>query len=104
MKTITQLTDYLESNDYDVILTLQYGVQCAEVESWINGGVDMIIWLNPYTLDEFASYVNDFSVDEQIDIHRQADDYKKVFTVSESVKDFKQYHSKLKKVVRWLNK
>lgn len=93
-----ELVNFFGRNGFNVFLTEQDGVQCAELESWTNGGVDMIIWLNPFTVEEFIQYVNDFDIDEEIDIHRQAKDYKQAFTITASVKDFTDYHKKLKKV------
>lgn len=60
----------------------------------------MIINLIPFTKEEFIDYVNDFDVDDLIDTHRQDVNYKKNFTISQSLKDFKKFHSDLKKVVK----
>lgn len=95
MKT-NKLRLFFEENDFNVHLTKQDNVQCAEVETWTNGGVNMIMWLNPFTVEEFEGYVKDFDVDETIELHRQGKDYKDAFTISQSLKDFEQYHTRLK--------
>lgn len=97
MKT-KKLVEFFEENGFDVHLTEEDGVQCAEVEKWTDGGVDMIMWLNPFTVEEFKSYVNDFDVDEEIDSHRQDDRYRNDFTVSQSLKDFTDFYNHLKDV------
>jgi hypothetical protein len=94
-----QLQKFFEENGFNVYLTKQDNVQCAEIEKWTNGGVDMIIWLRPFTIKEFENYVNDFSVDEEIDLYRQDQQYKNVFTISQSLEDFTDFHNHLKEIV-----
>ena len=101
MKT-KKLQNFFEKEDFNVYLTKQDNVQCAEVEKWTDGGVDMIIWLNPFTVKEFEIYVNDFDVDEQIDNYRQGEQYKAAFTISKSLKDFTNFHDHLKEIVEKL--
>jgi len=97
--TTENLKNFFEEKDFNVHLTEQDNVQCAEVEIWTNGGVNMIMWLNPFTLEEFTQRVNDFDVDEEIELHRQGQDYKNAFTIRESLKDFEDYHNRLKDVL-----
>lgn len=96
--TTKKLKKFFEENDFNVFLTKQDNVQCAEIEKWTDGSVDMNIWLNPFTVEEFKSYVDDFDVDEEIDLHRQDKQYKNVFTISQSLKDFTDFHNHLKEV------
>lgn len=103
MKT-EELKEFFEEQGFQVHLTEQDNQQCAEIEMWTDGGVDMIIWLMPFNIEQFKEYVNDFDIDNEIDLHRQADDYKKAFTVKESLKDFTKYHNHLKKVTKLLDK
>lgn len=104
MKNTEQLQKFFEDNGFNVHLTEQDGAQCAEVESWTNGGVDMNIWLNPFTEDEFISFVNDFDIDEEIELHRQDPRYKADFTISRSLSDFKAYYKMLNKVAKAIKK
>jgi hypothetical protein len=97
--TTENLKNFFEEKDFNVHLTEQDSVQCAEVETWTNGGVNMIMWLNPFTVEEFTQRVNDFDVDEEIELHRQGQDYKNAFTIRESLKDFENYHNRLKDVL-----
>jgi hypothetical protein len=97
MKT-QELEMFFNDNGFNVFLTKQDNVLCAEIERWTDCGVDMIILLNPFTIDEFKSYVNDFNVDEQIDFHRQSREYKNNFTVSQSLNDFTDFHNYLKEI------
>ncbi len=98
-----KLQDFFENEDFNVHLFEQDGMQCAEVEKWTEGGVDMIITLMPFTKEKFVEWVNDFDVDSEIDLHRQAEDYKRAFTISESLKDFTDFHNHLKDIVAKLN-
>ncbi len=94
----TQLKKFFEDNGFNVYLTKQDKKQCAEIEKWTTGGVDMIIWLNPFNIAEFKSYVNDFNIDEEIDIHRQDERYKSDFTIRQSLEDFTEFHQHLKDI------
>lgn len=51
--TTENLKNFFEEKDFNVHLTEQDGTQCAEIETWTNGGVNMILWLNPFTVEEF---------------------------------------------------
>ena len=95
MMTNNEMIVFFEENGFNVDLINEYKRQCAEIEKWTNGGVDMIIYLNPFTVEEFEKYVNDFDVDELIDMHRQDDRYKKAFTISQSLIDFTNFHNHL---------
>lgn len=94
----SNLVKIFEELGFNVFLTHQDNIKCAEIESWTNRGVNMIIFLNPFTVEEFIDYVNDFDVDEEIDLHRQNEQYKKDFTIRESVTDFEQYFNNLKSI------
>lgn len=96
--TIKKLKEFFEKEGFQVHLTRQDKRQCAEVEKWTDGGVDMIMWLNPFTVKEFKSYVDDFDVDEQIELHRQDKMYKSNFTIRQSLDDFTNFHNHLKEV------
>jgi len=94
-----KLIDFLEEEGFNVHLFEEDGMQCGEIEKWTNGGVDMIISLTPFGKREFIKYVDDFDVDEQIDLHREGGgDYKRHFTIRESLEDFEDFHEGLKDV------
>ena len=102
--TTDQLTDFFEENDFNVYQFEQDGQQCAELERWTSGGVDMIATLIPFTKEEFISYVNDFDVDEEIEVNRQDKAYKATFSIRQSLADFTEFHDMLKEVVEKLKK
>ena len=97
--TNKQLRDFFENEEFIVMPFKQDGKRCAEIEKWTNGGVDMNILLMPFTVKEFKDYVeNIYDVDDEIDLHRQGKNYRKTFRISESVKDFTDFHDHLKEV------
>ncbi|HMW10683.1 MAG TPA: hypothetical protein PJ987_09580 [Bacteroidia bacterium] len=98
------LKNFFEEQGFNVHLFEQENQQCAEVEKWTDGGVDMIFVLMPFTSEKFIERVNNFDIDEEIDLHRQDPLYKSNFTISESLKDFKNFHGDLKQVVKKLQK
>ncbi len=97
--TTKKLKEFFEKEDFQVHLSKEGKVQCAEVEKWTDGGVDMIMFLRPFNVEEFKKWVNNFDVDDEIDTHRQDPSYKDAFKISESVKDFTNFHNHLKEVV-----
>ena len=94
-----KLQDFFEEEDFNVHLFEQDGEQCAEVEKWTDGGVDMILTLMPFTKESFIERVNNFDIDEEIELHRQGQDYKNAFTIRQSLDDFTNFHNDLKEVV-----
>jgi len=93
--TTKKLQAFFESKEFNVYLFEQDNEQCAELESWTVGGVDMIISLVPFTKENFIEYVNDFDIDEEIELNRQNEAYRKAFTISQSVTDFTNYFNEL---------
>lgn len=76
-------------------------------EDWTEGGVDMIYMLDGRRKDmtdedwwkeEVISIYENFSVDEEIDLHRQAQDYRDAFTCRQSVHDFEAWEERLKEM------
>lgn len=103
MKTAEQLQNFFEQNQF-VVHKINNTLDSVELEKWTNKGVDMIIYLNPFSIAEFVEYVDNFSVYDEIDIHRQDKRYKDEFTISESLKDFTCFQKELKKLKKELTK
>jgi len=75
---------------------MEDGVQCAEIEKWTNGGVDMNILLRPFSEESFIEYVDNFDISEEVDLHRQDTAYRNNFTILKGVEDFAAFHNSLK--------
>lgn len=63
-----------------------------EMETWTDGDVNMIV-----CLEDEKGLIEYFDVEEEIDLHRQGESYKKAFTLRQSLDDFEDY-------LKWLNK
>ncbi len=100
MKKLTakELQSFFEEEGFNVFPFKQDRKKCAEIEKWTNGGVDMIFAIMPFTKESFIERVENFDIDEEIDLHRQGQDYKNAFTISESVEDFTDFHNDLKEI------
>lgn len=76
--------------------------EIVELETWTNGGVNMHIVLRKDSdknyLEQFEDYLKDFDVDEEIEIRRQDEQYRNVFTIRESLQDFEAYKEWLSNV------
>lgn len=73
-----------------------------ELESWSDGGVDMIIYLEKdgsTLLEQLKDYVGNFDIDYEIDLYREIKTYRDKFTITESVEDFKDYINYVKKAI-----
>ena len=66
-----------------------------ELESYTDGGVDMFITIEKDNsnnlLEQLRLFVENFDIDEEIDIHRQDTDYRQNFTIRESINDFENW-------------
>lgn len=94
--------------DFKVHISSQNGMDNEiQIETWTNGGVNMIESIyfdenyqdiyNPERVNkELQEIVNNFSIDEEIDLHREGESYKNAFSISESLKDFEGYQNVLK--------
>ena len=75
-----------------------------ELETWTNGGVNMLIYIdsNKDFITQFEEYIENFDIDEEIDLHRKGADYRQAFTITESVDDFRSYVEWLKDILEKL--
>jgi len=101
-KKIDAVIAIFEENDFMVHPVKEDRVLCAEIETWTTRGVNMVHYLRPFTVEEFKRMVNGFDIDEEIDGHRQDSRYRDAFRITESVKDFEEYHTRLKDVLTQL--
>ena len=66
-----------------------------ELESWTDGGINMFISIDKNSdnnlLEQLERFVENFDIDEEIDIHREDENYKRNFTISESINDFENW-------------
>lgn len=103
--TTVVLEDFFERNGFIVHSYESDGIECAEIEMWTDGGVDMIINLNPLTKEEFIDYVEKyFDIDEEVKMHWEDKSYRDAFTITQSLKDFTKYHKYIKGIANKLKK
>ena len=66
-----------------------------ELESCTDGGVNMLIGIDKDSdydlLAQLEQFVENFDIDEEIDIHRQDAYYRRKFTIKESIRDFENW-------------
>lgn len=93
------MVEIFEKHEFSVELFKSNGNPYAEIMTWTAGGVNMIHNFTPVTVEAFEKIVDEFNVDDEIDIHRQMKGYKEAFRITDSVKDFEEYHTRLKEVL-----
>lgn len=105
---LESIINTLESFDFRVSITSENGMNCGiEIETWTNGGVNMIHsiyffedYQDLYDKDNINKKLQEiyenFSIDDEIDLHRQNDSYKNNFSISQSLEDFTEYQTRLK--------
>jgi hypothetical protein len=99
-----RLKTFFEKREFVVYAGTEKNEAYAEIEKWTKGGVDMIMLIQPFTVESFLKVVEDFNVDEEIEVHRQDSSYKRQFTIDKSLKDFTDFHNHLKEVAAELTK
>lgn len=66
-----------------------------ELESWTDGGVDMFIYIDKEShkkvAEQLREFIDNFDIDDEIDMYRQEKAYRDAFRITESVKDFEGY-------------
>lgn len=104
----------IETAEISIYAYEENGVVCGyELNTYTRGGLNQIVFVDfrqtkkdPNNPDDFKKLflerVKSIDVDEEIEINRQNDDYKKVFTISQSVKDIKRWKKDLKKLAKSL--
>lgn len=76
-----------------------------ELEAWTNGGVDMLIYIDlqkETLIDGLEEYIENFDIDEEIDLYRQDKSYREHFKITESVKDFEDWIEWIKDIIKQL--
>ena len=102
----------IESFNYSVNLIHENGmISGMELETWTNGGVNMVhtcffyddfqdLYDKNKVQKQFQEIVNNFSIDEEVDFHRQDENYKEMFTIKQSLKDFTEYQKRLEDLAK----
>lgn len=73
----------------------------AYLETWTNGGVDMIVYIeeSESPIQALKRYLKNFDIDEEIELYRQGKDYRDNFTITESVDDFRNWEKYIQKCI-----
>lgn len=74
------------------------------LERWTDGGVDMIICINKKkdVIEQLEQYLDNFDIDEEIDLYRQDKNYRNNFKITESVKDFESWVNYIQTIINIL--
>lgn len=105
---LNNIIESLESFDFRVSILSENGMSNGiEIESWTNGGVNMIHSI--YFFEDYQDLYDknninkklqeiyeNFSIDDEIDLYRQDKLYKSNFSISQSLEDFTEYQNRLK--------
>ena len=76
----------------------------TSLEAWTNGGVDMYIEIedNKDIIEGLEEYIENFDIDDEIDMYRQDKSYREQFRITESVKDFEDWIEWIKDIIKQL--
>lgn len=107
----------LKAFNYGVYTISENGmINGMEIETWTDEGVNMIHLIQFYEnfMDiydvkkinkQIEEIADNFFVDDEIDLHRESCDYRKSFSIRDSLEDFEEYEKKLKEMSKeFLNK
>ena len=88
------------------LFNISEGTNEIELESWTDGVGDMFITIdkNSYNtlLEQLKEFVENFDIDEEIEIYRQDTDYRRNFTIRESINDFENWVDYIRNCIRKL--
>lgn len=74
-----------------------------ELEGFTSEGVNMFIYIDKDTdtelVEQLNDYVNNFNVDEEIDLHRENEEYRNHFTIQDSLDDFHSWLDIVQEVI-----
>ena len=110
MKTIDSIISALEEKNISVYHYKEDGKLCGyELNTYTDLGVNQIVFLdfrdtekNPKNaqdfIDVFTERVESIDVDNEIELNRQNADYKKTFTIRQSLVDFEDWKANLLKL------
>ena len=77
------------------VFNIHEDVNNYTLENWTNGGVNMFITIEKHSnntlLEQLERFVDNFDIDEEIDLYRENADYKNNFTIRESMEDFEDW-------------
>ena len=87
-------------------------VRGFELNTYTDGGVNEVIFIDlrgqeitfENYVKEFEKYVNEYDINERIDMYRQDKLYKQNFTIEESLEDFKSFKENLELVLSKLKR
>lgn len=108
--TIEKFVSIVESFGFAVHEYEEYEVlRGYELETWTDGGVNMVLFIDcrdypevssEFLIEAMESAICAFSVDEEIDLHRQDEAYRDVFTIRQSLEDFEEYETRLGELLK----
>lgn len=110
MKSIKEITSHLEQLNIQVHEYKEDKKLCGyELNTYTDCGVNQIIFLdfrgskmNPKKakdfIEKFNERVDSIDVDEEVEMNRQSDDYKRDFSLTVSIQDFKDWKEGLQQV------
>lgn len=104
MKNLNDKQKQILEDNFNIYDEIYSDGTCMELEAWTDGGVDMIITID-YEKDiikGLENYLDNFDVDEEIDIYRQSEDYRSAFRITESVKDFENWVKFIEDIIKQL--
>ena len=91
-------------NNFNVYETSYDNEKCLGLEAWTYGGVDMFIEINikNNVIEELENYLDNFDIDEEIDLYRQDKTYRETFKITESVRDFEDWIKFIEDIIKQL--
>lgn len=110
---IRRILELAEQHNFVLHEYEEHGVACGyEMETWTDNGVNMIHFIDcrmdsypdgltaHNVLEELKKISAYFDVDEELELHRQGESYRKAFTIREGLEDFEAYEERLTEFVR----
>ena len=85
---------------FDISVTIDEKDSSAELSSYTRRSVNVVSYLEPFSVESFKEYVKNFDIDEHIMTYRNDPTYVSYLSIKESVEDFEYYIDKLNAIVK----
>lgn len=81
----------LISDKYDISLDIVNGEFEAEINCYTNHDINMVFYINPFTLAEIDSYFDNFDIDNEVQLMYESSSFRERFSLREAIAEYEDW-------------
>lgn len=91
--------DFILNNTFNIYKNKKGEIE--GLEAWTDGGVDMYLDIEPSKPieEQLEKYLENFDIDDEIDLYREDKNYREHFRITDSVRDFEAWQKQIQGVI-----